>query len=460
MIVKKSYGIILCRNIGRENEIKFEVLLVQKRHTYAYMEFLNGHYDPKDNRRLINILSHMTIEELIDIWSLEFKYMWYRFIMETNETPFYCKKERKFYNSFIKRDGGRTLRKMIERIAPSGSLIYEFPKGRKDSPKETDLACAIRELQEEANVPRKQYKIIPGFVRKHSFVHMNVQYDNIYFLAVMKRPLVFQPIQSITIKNGEVSGAYWMSIENVKIVDNSRFTLARLTRSAFNFLRNHFKGKYVLNITKIMNVTQTQQEKQISEIIAEGNKIFSKILDTKYDIANEAESDALLDKLRDEHKDFATTLPLVLRVMVQMKKYSQKALTRYLKKMKADMPKWKSRQDFIESQADYMVILYKTLTPHYDMRKIKEMKEEIRKQLLDEDDEFQKMVKEAEKEAEQKEKEIEDQRRRDLYNAILSLKSLQVEEQEPAMQEHSQETEDQRKKELIAKILQKKVSAE
>jgi hypothetical protein len=169
-------------------------------------------------------------------------------------------------------------------------------------------------------------------------------------------------------------------------------------------------------------IGQGQQQKQIEEIIDEANKIWAKVQQKKYDIEDTDASDALLEDLRTEHRDFHTTLPLVLRTMVQMRSYNPKALERYLKKMKTDMKNWKSRRDFIESQADYMIILYKIKNPRYNTRHVQLMRQDLVKQLLEEEDAFVKMVEEAEKESEDYLKNTEKEQREELFRKIMELK--------------------------------------
>lgn len=211
-----------------------------------------------------------------------------------------------------------------------------------------------------------------------------------------------------------------------------------------------------------------QQSKQIAEILEEANKVFSKVLDETYELTDEAKADALLTRLRKEHKDFALTLPLVLRVMVQMKRYKPKALERYLKKMAVDMKNWKTRRDFIESQADYMIILYKTENPRYNTKRVQEMRSDIVKQLLAEEEDFTKMVSEAEKEADELEKQRERERREFIYQRALELKAGAapgVEEtkgSEPCVAEveDEQKKRDSERKRRVAALLKKRVSEE
>lgn len=212
-----------------------------------------------------------------------------------------------------------------------------------------------------------------------------------------------------------------------------------------------------------MNASTHQQSKQIAEILEEANRVFSKVLDEKYELTDTTKADELLTRLRTEHKDFAMTLPLVLRVMVQMKRYKPKALERYLKKMAVDMKNWKSRRDFIESQADYMIILYKTENPRYNTKRVQDMRADIIKQLLAEEEDFTKMVSEAEKEADDLEKQIERERREFIYQRALEMRAVEeTKGSEPCVAEvaDEQKNREAERKRRIAALLKKRVSEE
>ena len=171
-----------------------------------------------------------------------------------------------------------------------------------------------------------------------------------------------------------------------------------------------------------MNATVNQNTKTPEEIVQEANEIFSKVNKENYGIEDSAKADELLTRLRGEHPEFSQQFPLVLRFMAQAKRYHPKAMERYLKKYKEDMKKWKTRKDYLETQADYVIILYKTINTRYDERRVRMMREEVLKQLLDEEEKFTKMIEEAEKEAEQVEKERDKDRRQRLYERLLRMK--------------------------------------
>jgi len=188
MLTKTSIGIILIKQ-GLLNSPP-EVLLVHKRYTYAFNDFINGNYiylhhnDTKIFLKkknpilsLESLLEQMTTSELLDIMSLNFEQMWYKVCLNfKKDDPHYIKKYNKFYSEFIKFDNGKKLINLIKNTKIRGTLLWEVPKGRKNDNKETDLECAIREVEEETGRTKYYYRIIPNIKKKNK---LYIKWDKI-----------------------------------------------------------------------------------------------------------------------------------------------------------------------------------------------------------------------------------------------------------------------------------------
>lgn len=165
-ISKVSSGIILFNN-------NWEILLSQRRYTYAFFTFLNIFLYKYHSRGIIKkLLSKMTVQELTDIYSLNFEIMWFR--VWKWEKKRQMKRLKKCFKNKI--GTGKILRKMIERTIPTAELLWEIPKGRKKK-NETSLDCAIREFTEETCIQRENIRVFP-------FLHRTVRYyeDKIWYV--------------------------------------------------------------------------------------------------------------------------------------------------------------------------------------------------------------------------------------------------------------------------------------
>lgn len=195
-------------------------------YTYFLSEFLHGHYYRRNLSTVTRLLDRMTVEELLDVWSLDFKRMWDRIWMtSTDKQALYERRLAKFHAAFIRDDAGQLLRALVERTRPTGTLVWEPPAGKKLTPNEDDLTTAMREIEEEVGVDKRHYRLIPTAKRRVSFVDMGVRYVREYYIALALPSLAHQEFrESSTISRvlkcqGEISAVRWMDIDQIRQAD-------------------------------------------------------------------------------------------------------------------------------------------------------------------------------------------------------------------------------------------------
>lgn len=202
-----SFG-VACIKIS--DNAPMRILLVRKRYTYAFAEFVAGKYHSGNDEKIITLLSGMTVEEKIDILSRNFHQLWYRVWLsrrpKKHTTFLICKN--KFENAFCMDDGAR-IRRLINRSAHS-KPIWEIPKGRKKNKSESDITCAVREFAEETNIQKKSYRISDNAVR-YAFTDAGVRYINTYYVAITRNDVIAQIRFSNDEQIGEVSDIGWFT---------------------------------------------------------------------------------------------------------------------------------------------------------------------------------------------------------------------------------------------------------
>jgi 8-oxo-dGTP pyrophosphatase MutT (NUDIX family) len=211
---KRSVGLIGVRCTPNND---FEYLLVKKRLTYEFVDFVMGRYN-KD--QLDKMLSSMTIDEKLDIMTLDFAKMWYRVYLEINVTDgHYMKKRARFDSYFLKDKGSSLLQKIAQSESCGNDSLWEFPKGRKE-PNETDIICAVREFKEETRFVKNSYSIIPGIIRTQSFIDNHVKYENVYYVALLTCRYS-KPRISLANKTQvkEINDIRWMTSDQIKLID-------------------------------------------------------------------------------------------------------------------------------------------------------------------------------------------------------------------------------------------------
>lgn len=257
--VKKSYGIILCKVNSVTN--KPETLLVHKRYTYAYSMFIHGKYSrpniwPKSSMVfIINLLNQMTLEELLDIWSLDFKQMWYRIWLNNCNTELYKRKYTKYYMSFVKQDNGDLLRKTIQQIRNYNTLMWEVPKGRQIDSHEHSISCAIREIKEETGLSKDDYTILPNVKRYINYISLGTRYICTYYIAIINPSIKYYNTTILKdIKNvSEVSETKWFDIDKIRLIDDYKKHLELLVNPAFKLVKKYLNNKWITRYRHVLN---------------------------------------------------------------------------------------------------------------------------------------------------------------------------------------------------------------
>lgn len=194
----------------------------------------------------------MTVDELLDIWSLNFSQMWYRMWLAAEKKELFNKKQAKFQTAWLKDDGGGTLRRMVSQARPTGTLLWEPPKGKPLTPSESGVLTAVREVREEARIAKRDYRLIPGLRRQVSYVHMGVRYVTLFYVAIANPWLARQEILgragggalgSIE-QLSEVSEVRWMDIEMIRLIEGAEKRLSKLLNPIFGLVKKFVHGKW------------------------------------------------------------------------------------------------------------------------------------------------------------------------------------------------------------------------
>lgn len=230
---KISYGVACCRLNGD----KPEILLICKRYTYAYNLFVHGKYNSGNANEIISLFNGMTVDEKLDILSLNFAQIWYRiWLNSVTKTQNYFMAKNKFESTFAV-DAGEKLKKLIAKSHTNADRIWEIPKGRKKYKTESDIHTAVREFYEETGVPKKSYKLFNA-TRTYSYIDDNVRYTNIYYIAFTKHVALPRVNFDMQDQVDEISDIRWMDIEAIRFVDPSK-RLENFVKPVFNYIKKN-----------------------------------------------------------------------------------------------------------------------------------------------------------------------------------------------------------------------------
>ena len=140
-----------------KNKIKF--LVIQRKHSFSYVEFIRGRYDETKSKSFQYLLNLMTKNEIEQIITNEFKILWNELWQKTSKYIVFQKEfetsQKKF--NYIKKNFN--LLEFINFKNLYDSPEWGFPKGRRNK-NEKNLDCAIREFKEETAIDSYNYVIL------------------------------------------------------------------------------------------------------------------------------------------------------------------------------------------------------------------------------------------------------------------------------------------------------------
>ena len=228
-----------------------QFLLIRRKHSLNYIEFLRGRYNTNDIKKITSILGLMTKEELDNISNSNFDKLWDDLWQKTSKVKLYEKEyidsKNKFKNLLDKNIIPTKL------ISQYDSPEWGFPKGRRNN-FENDFTAAVREFNEETNMKKDDYFILNWVnpIEENYVGTNNISYKHIYFLAV-------SPIHTtVNINTDNIHQKY-------EIGDIGWYTYDK----AIELIRSYYSekkkiiSKIYLFISSIINSINSQDESNI-----------------------------------------------------------------------------------------------------------------------------------------------------------------------------------------------------
>jgi len=242
-----SYGIILFNNDNK-------IILIERRNSLSYIEFLRGKYNHHLNMDYIKyLINHFTNYEKEYIINNEFDKLWNDLWINTETINNKIKRE---YNHgkilFNKLKDGFIINKQhinLEILIKESKLKYkynewEIPKGRREN-FEKNRECAIREFGEETNILYKDYNIIDNILPLiEDYTSTNkVHYRHIYYIGKLENHNIKLEIDKNNYnQNIEVRDIKWLNEKEcyqfIRDYDNHK---RYIIKQFFNWLNDYQK---------------------------------------------------------------------------------------------------------------------------------------------------------------------------------------------------------------------------
>jgi 8-oxo-dGTP pyrophosphatase MutT (NUDIX family) len=228
---------------------KIKFLLVQRKFSIGFIEFIRGKYNINDPSEIIKLFEQMTSSEILliqqqsydDLWNMIWSEQSYQ---SSNGKKEYSKCKHKF-NYFKSLPAGQNLDYYIHNHNPIwNSHEWGFPKGKRNIG-ENDLQCAIRELHEESNYTDDDYILLDIPPLKECITGTNgINYMYVYYVGLLNcnKPAYIDEYNNF--QNTEIGSIAWLTFyDSFEIIRTHHFSKKNILAKIFFELLNIVKSK-------------------------------------------------------------------------------------------------------------------------------------------------------------------------------------------------------------------------
>ena len=247
-----SLGIILFRIIKDVPQY----LLICRKDTLGYVEFMRGKYNIENYKYIYSIFEIMTRKERIGLIENDFDTLWNKLWMNKNLSNYHNEYEnsKKKFN-ILKKGVSVEENKFIDLniLNNEVKINYEkpewgFPKGRRNQ-REGDLECANREFKEETLINENEYKIIDELSPSTEIFlgTNNIRYKHVYYVAESTNFREIAVDKTNFQQISEISDIKWLSFEeaynSIRIYNKEKRDLLKKLNDQILGLKNLKKPK-------------------------------------------------------------------------------------------------------------------------------------------------------------------------------------------------------------------------
>lgn len=258
-----------------KKNIKF--LLIQRKHSLAYIEFIRGKYDinnlnlktnenniqKKKNSNYIikndlyRLFQNMCPKELDEISKLDFDYLWNNLWKKTSKKKIFQKEYENSKENFNFLIENKYIFELLKVKPLYETPEWGFPKGRRNL-YEKNLECALREFEEETCIPVEKISLLKKIecIVEEYTASNNFNYRHIYYLSVDKSDK-YNSIQNNSFEsNYEVGESGWYSWDEAVEMIRGHYTekIKIINQIYFLFLNLLIDYESIRNLTRLNKV--------------------------------------------------------------------------------------------------------------------------------------------------------------------------------------------------------------
>lgn len=267
-----------------QKNIKF--LMIQRKHSLSYIEFIRGKYDVSDTKlktskkgkinenkikninssknELVRLFENMSPEEITSISDLNFDNLWDNLWKKTSKNKLFQKEYENSKSNFNKLIEYGIMDDLLKVKPIYKTPEWGFPKGRRNL-FEKNLECALREFNEETGISIDNIYLlnkINCIIEEYKGSN-NIDYKHIYYIALSDKNSINLESLYRSDNNYEVGNIGWFSWDEACEMIRGHYTEKIKVLNQIYFL---FLNLYIdyLNTPKITFVNKKNDDKMNS----------------------------------------------------------------------------------------------------------------------------------------------------------------------------------------------------
>lgn len=232
-----SYGII--------HVMDNKYLMICRRKTLGFTDFIRGKYSCRNIKHIHNLIHEMTLTEKKNVLEQDFNTLWCDLwgISSSNSIDELHAQDK--FNTIKKGYMVDNIHICLQQLIQSSTTTWEtpewgFPKGRRN-PYETELACALREYEEETGYDKHTLQLLENVLPyEEIFIGSNYKsYTHKYYIAFSDTVCVKHKFQE-----SEVSDMKWFTYEEaISIIRPYNVERIQVINYIHNCLSNYILTK-------------------------------------------------------------------------------------------------------------------------------------------------------------------------------------------------------------------------
>ena len=253
---------------------KFKFLMIRRRKTLGYIEFIRGRYDIKNTMSYISLFEQMIPSEINDLINNSFDYLWNDLWINSNLENKYIKNE--FEESKLKFDilKNNNLSNLIKSIKFNyNTPEWGFPKGRRIY-LEKNINCACREFEEETSLTKNDYNLLINLppIQEIFYGTNKILYKHIYYFAICKPNIDVKMNYDNINQQVEIGDIGWFDYNQSKLlIRKYHYERIKILNESFIFLSSILDKQ---NINNNDIITDDYEESINQNNLLDNNLIF------------------------------------------------------------------------------------------------------------------------------------------------------------------------------------------